>query len=103
MTKAIARRPILNQQVIITTQAVKPMVLDQLSGPHAGDLPNLIVDASGKAHVEIIDQNVTLVTGSSSLLKTGGTALVIHDKADDDHSQPSGNAGDRLACGVIKR
>jgi Cu-Zn family superoxide dismutase len=76
---------------------------DQASGPHAGDLPNLVADAKGNAHAEMFDPNVTLDQGTASLLKGGGTALVIHAKADDDHSQPAGESGDRIACGVIKR
>lgn len=76
---------------------------DQPSGPHAGDLPNLIADAKGNAHAEMYDSNVTLDQGTASLLKGSGTALVIHAKADDDHSQPAGESGDRIACGVIKR
>lgn len=70
-------------------------------GRHAGDLPNLKVEKSGKATTEMIAEGVTLAMGPTSLLKVGGTALVIHDKADDHKTAPSGNSGDRVACGVV--
>nr|WP_240762224.1 superoxide dismutase family protein [Paenibacillus thalictri] len=72
-------------------------------GPHAGDLPNLIVGADGTGKAEFTTKLVTLDKGKpNSLLKAGGTALVIHDKADDYITDPAGNSGDRIACGVIK-
>ncbi|WP_127585225.1 superoxide dismutase family protein [Paenibacillus koleovorans] len=72
-------------------------------GFHAGDFPNLTVGADGKAKAQLFQANVTLEKGKpSSLLKEGGTALVIHDKPDDLKTDPSGNSGDRLACGPIK-
>ncbi|PFG12218.1 superoxide dismutase family protein [Bacillus sp. es.036] len=65
------------------------------NGPHAGDI-------DGTIQTEIVNDNVTLNAGEeNSLLKEGGTALVIHAGADDMESQPSGDAGDRIACGVI--
>lgn len=70
-------------------------------GPHAGDLPNLYVPGDGHLQADLIDDAVTLSPGPSSLLKTGGTAFVVHAKPDDYKSQPAGDAGDRLACGVI--
>jgi superoxide dismutase, Cu-Zn family len=75
---------------------------DATEGPHAGDMANFIVGADGTAKVEVINGSVTLGSGSNSLMKTGGTALVIHEKADDYKSQPAGNAGARVACGEIK-
>ncbi len=75
---------------------------DAAEGFHAGDMANILVGADGKAKIEIVNSNVTLESGATSLMKTGGTALVIHEKADDYKSQPSGNAGSRLACGEIK-
>ncbi|MBO7742613.1 superoxide dismutase family protein [Paenibacillus sp. MWE-103] len=72
-------------------------------GFHNGDLPNLKVDAAGNAKAEFETKVVTLAKGQpNSLLKDGGTALVIHDKADDYVTDPSGNSGDRIACGVIQ-
>ena len=69
--------------------------------PHAGDLPNLTVGADGKGSASVLDKDVTLGDGANSLFHDGGTSLVIHAKADDLMSDPSGNSGDRIACGVI--
>lgn len=74
---------------------------DMDGGPHAGDMPNLIAQADGSAKLELVNVNVTLDKGPNSLLKAGGTALVIHEKADDYKSQPAGDAGGRFACGEI--
>jgi Cu-Zn family superoxide dismutase len=69
---------------------------------HAGDLPNLHVPQSGDLSVEVLNREVTLEKGKpNSLLDSDGSALVIHAKADDYKSDPAGNAGDRIACGVI--
>lgn len=71
-------------------------------GPHAGDLPNIVVNEDGTVRAEGTADMVTLIKGKkNSLLGNDGTALIIHEKADDYKSQPSGNAGDRIACGVI--
>jgi Cu-Zn family superoxide dismutase len=69
-------------------------------GPHAGDIPNLHVPADGKLQVEILDPPVTL-SPVAALLDADGAALVIHAAADDYKTDPAGNAGDRIACGVI--
>ena len=69
-------------------------------GPHAGDMPNLHIPADGKLEVEILDPAVTL-SAEAALLDTDGAALVIHAAADDYKTDPAGNAGDRIACGVI--
>ena len=69
--------------------------------PHVGDLPNLTVDSGGKGKLSFLIPGATLGEGTSSLFHDGGTALVIHAKADDLSSDPSGNSGDRVACGVI--
>lgn len=74
---------------------------DMKNGPHAGDMPNVVADEKGSAVVEFVNSNVTLEKGPGSLLKDGGTALVIHEKADDFKSQPAGDAGGRMACGAI--
>ncbi|MBM7563205.1 superoxide dismutase family protein [Paenibacillus sacheonensis] len=72
-------------------------------GFHNGDLPNLKADAGGNAKAEFETKVVTLAKGQpNSLLKDGGSSLVIHDKADDYVTDPSGNSGDRIACGVIQ-
>lgn len=71
-------------------------------GPHAGDLPNLFVGTEGKVSTEMIDKYVTLAQGEpGSLLKPGGTSLVIHDGPDDYMTDPAGNSGGRAACGRI--
>jgi len=72
-------------------------------GPHAGDMNNFMVRANGTARVTITDPRVNLGTNSYSLFTDGGTALVIHAKADDMKTDPSGNSGDRIACGVISK
>ena len=71
-------------------------------GHHAGDLPNLVVGADGKGQAETIVTGVTLGDGPSSLRGPQGTALVIHASPDDDLTDPAGNAGARIACGVIR-
>ncbi len=75
--------------------------LNSPDGPHAGDMDNFIVQHTGKAKVTIDNPNVTLGKDPRSVFSNGGTALVIHAKADDMKSDPAGNAGDRIACGVI--
>lgn len=64
---------------------------------HAGDLGNIEADPSGKAHIEITDK-VMKLTGADSIV---GHAVIVHEKADDLKTQPTGDAGGRLACGVI--
>jgi superoxide dismutase, Cu-Zn family len=73
------------------------------SGPaaslkHAGDLGNLVADKNGRARTEVIISP----TDIKSLSSLEGKALIIHEQADDLASQPSGDAGDRIACGLIK-
>ena len=75
--------------------------LENPFGPHAGDMNNFTVAADGTAKTTIDDPRVTFAMGSSSVFTGGGTALVIHAKPDDMKSDPAGNAGDRIACGLI--
>jgi Cu-Zn family superoxide dismutase len=71
---------------------------------HAGDMPNLHVPQSGELSVEVVNTAVTLDQGKpNSLFDADGSSLVIHAKADDYKSDPAGNAGDRIACGVIQQ
>jgi Cu-Zn family superoxide dismutase len=77
--------------------------LENPEGHHAGDNPNFTVGADGKAHFKVEDKDVTLGSDSHSLYSNGGTALVVHAKADDQKTDPAGNAGDRIACGVITK
>lgn len=70
-------------------------------GPHAGDLPDLYVNKDGVGRYGVLIQNVTLDTGKLSILDADGKSIVIHATADDNMSDPAGNSGDRIACGVI--
>jgi Cu-Zn family superoxide dismutase len=72
-------------------------------GPHAGDMNNFLVRANGTAKVTLTDPRVNLGTNSNSVFTNGGTSLLIHAKADDMMTDPSGNSGDRIACGVITK
>lgn len=72
-------------------------------GPHAGDLPNLHVHEDGTVAVEFFHTLVSLDEGAeTSLIGGNGTAIVIHERADDYTSEPTGDAGERIACGVIE-
>ena len=77
--------------------------LENPEGHHAGDMHNFTVDAKGKADLKLEDADVILGDGAHSLFGNGGTAIVIHAKADDMKTDPSGNSGDRIACGVITK
>jgi Cu-Zn family superoxide dismutase len=72
------------------------------AGPHAGDMENFTVAADGTTTDTVLNERVTLELGKpNSLFANGGTALVIHANPDDFVTDPAGNAGDRVACGVI--
>ena len=68
------------------------------AGPHPGDLPNFTVGADGTARIEVFMSGFTL----ADVLDDDGSAVVIHSGTDDYKSQPAGDAGDRIACGVIE-
>jgi superoxide dismutase, Cu-Zn family len=70
-------------------------------GPHAGDLPNVHVPASKRIDVDLMASGVRL-RGNNGLLDADGASVVVHAAADDYHSDPAGNAGDRVACGLIR-
>ena len=70
-------------------------------GHHAGDIQNFRVDGDGKAKTDLVNRDVNWGTDSHSIFSNGGTALVIHAKADDMKTDPAGDSGDRIACGVI--
>jgi Cu-Zn family superoxide dismutase len=77
---------------------------DNPEGHHAGDMKNFTVDAQGKANgLRLQDNDVSLTEGSHSLFSNGGTAIIVHAKADDYKTDPSGNSGDRIACGVVTK
>ncbi len=77
--------------------------LDNPDGPHAGDMKNFTVKANGTAKLTVVDERVNLDDDAHSVFANGGTALMIHEKADDMKSDPAGNAGMRIACGVIAK
>jgi Cu-Zn family superoxide dismutase len=77
--------------------------LENPDGHHNGDMKNFTVKADGTAKGTMMDSDVTLGSGDNSIFAGGGTALVIHAKADDMKSDPAGNAGDRIACGTITK
>jgi superoxide dismutase, Cu-Zn family len=79
--------------------------LQNPDGHHAGDMMNFSVNEAGKATMKLTNNDVSLGDGtdSHSLFSNGGTALVIHANADDMKTDPSGNSGDRIACGVITK
>ena len=72
-------------------------------GPHAGDMNNFTVKKNGTANSTVTDQHVNMGTDKLSLLANGGTSLIIHASPDDQKTDPSGNSGDRIACGVISK
>lgn len=71
---------------------------DNPRGPHLGDLPNLMVQPDGTATQSLLARNVTLAPGPRSVR---GRALVVHAGRDDHRTDPSGNSGERIACGVV--
>jgi Cu-Zn family superoxide dismutase len=79
--------------------------LQSPDGHHAGDMMNFSVNDEGKAKLKLTDNDVTLGDGinNHSLFSNGGTALVIHANADDMKTDPSGNSGDRIACGTVTK
>lgn len=73
------------------------------AGPHAGDMNNITVTPAGTAKTTVTNANVTLGSAANSLFTNGGTALMVHATADDMKSDPAGNAGARIACGVVSK
>ena len=76
--------------------------LENPEGPHNGDLPNLTTDSTGRGMLRASTDRVTLAAGTASLFDADGSALVVHAGADDQKTDPSGNSGSRVACGVIR-
>jgi superoxide dismutase, Cu-Zn family len=70
-------------------------------GPHLGDMPNIVVSSDGIAAVSVTTPGGTLL-GTDALLDADGAAVVIHESADDYRTDPSGNSGARIACGVVR-
>ena len=76
--------------------------LQNPKGPHAGDNPNIVIPAGGVGNVSFSTDRVSLTPGTRTLLDADGTALVVHASADDQVTNPSGNSGARIACGVVR-
>ena len=70
-------------------------------GSHAGDLPNITVAPDGTGRMETTTEQLTLGSGPQSVWDADGSALVIHANPDDFKTDPTGNAGNRIACGVL--
>ena len=93
--------PRSSQRVHISIPTARKHGLQNPEGPHNGDMSNITVAADGPAKTTLTDARVTFGTDARSVFTGGGTALVIHAKGDDMTSDPAGNAGERIACGVI--
>src|SRR5947208_4214969 len=78
----------------------KPHAGSDATERHVGDMGNVEADASGKANLEYVDHHISLTNDQQSVI---GRSVVVHAKADDLKSQPSGDSGARVACGVIGR
>ncbi len=74
---------------------------DNPQGMHKGDLPNLLIGADGRGSLEFVIRSAAVRGGAAPLLDADGAAVVIHASPDDNRTDPSGNAGARLACGVL--
>jgi Cu-Zn family superoxide dismutase len=99
-----------NRSKVAFTSAGPDLSLSQPSarllaphGPHPGDLPNEFAANDGTLHASVIDNQISLGNGKKSIFDRDGASLIVHAKADDYVSQPAGNSGDRIACGVIER
>lgn len=72
-------------------------------GPHVGDIRDVVVKPDGTLKATVVDSRVTLREGQDSVFQPAGTAIVIHEKTDDYMTDPAGNSGARIACGVISK
>jgi Cu-Zn family superoxide dismutase len=70
-------------------------------GPHAGDLPNVTVETGGRGHLEVTAKLVSLEKGPKNLLEGNGSSIVVHERPDDLRTDPAGDSGGRIACGII--
>lgn len=75
--------------------------LNNPEGPHAGDLPGLVIGQDGKGSLDTTTDRITLGAGERSIFDADGSSVVIHADPDDQRTDPAGNSGDRVACGVI--
>ena len=76
--------------------------LENPGGPHAGDAPNIVTPAAGFGRVEFSTDRVRLAPGALTLFDADGSSIVVHANPDDQVSQPAGNSGGRIACGVLR-
>jgi len=76
----------------------RPHGIDAEGGPHPGDLPNVIVQDDGIINAQFFNPHLVMV---DMILDENGSAFVMHEGADDYETQPAGDAGDRIACGVL--
>ena len=74
---------------------------DNPQGAHHGDLPNLVVGQTGQGSIEYVIRGARAAGGADALMDTDGAALVVHQNPDDYRTDPAGNAGSRIACGVF--
>ena len=82
--------------------ASKKHGMQAAEGQHAGDMPNLYIPANGELVVEVANPMISLVKGQpNTVFDADGSAIIIHAGVDDYKTDPTGNAGDRIACGVI--
>lgn len=82
--------------------ASKKHGMEATEGAHAGDMPNLFIPASGELKIDVANSMISLVKGQpNSVFDTDGSAIIIHAGPDDYKTDPTGNAGDRIVCGVI--
>jgi len=77
--------------------------LKSADGAHLGDMPNLEVGSDGKGKGHFTLAGVTLGDGPNGLSGPNGSAVVVHEKVDDETTDPGGNSGSRIACGVVVR
>lgn len=73
------------------------------AGPHAGDLPDMYVEKNGAGRYEVLVDSIRLGSGERSVFDTDGSSIIVHVTADDNITDPTGNSGDRIACGMIVR
>jgi Cu-Zn family superoxide dismutase len=71
-------------------------------GWHAGDLPNVVIPADGKLEIQVLAPHLKVADGDAKMLDSDGSALIVHEGVDDYTTQPTGNAGKRIACGVVE-
>ncbi|SCW69606.1 superoxide dismutase, Cu-Zn family [Sphingobium faniae] len=74
---------------------------DNPQGMHMGDMPNMLAGSDGSGEMEYVIAGGAINSGAMPLLDTDGAAIIIHAQADDNKTDPAGNAGSRVACGVL--